>query len=194
VPSFPPTPRPQGWFSTRTTAAQAPGGAAATPPATTTAGLFSDLPFRAPDDTAGWAIAVGAGLAAIAFVLPWAQNGVVGGVGNRDYLGQWGLANPSYLILVALSLVTLLLTILPNRLPVDVRAILLPLLVGGLLVGVGWTYASSAYGTGLGVDTMSIGAVLMMAGGILELRRVQRPARTGGSGQAVRPSAGAPRP
>jgi hypothetical protein len=184
VPSVAPTPRPQGWFSTRTIPGQVP---APVPAPATTAGLFSDLPFRAPDEVGGRAVAVGAGLAAVAFVLPWARNGVVGGVAGGDYLGRWGLANPSYLILVAAALATLLATILPNRLPLDVRAIGLPFVVGGLLLGVGWTYASSAYGTGLGVDTMSIGAIAMVAGAVLELRRARHASDMPPAGAVTRP-------
>ncbi|HTC86337.1 MAG TPA: hypothetical protein VK656_06510 [Candidatus Acidoferrum sp.] len=185
VPSTVPTPRPQGWFST--SMPQAPsalspasqvsgsGGGAGT----TRAGLFSDLPFRAPADVSGWVVAVGAGLAIVAFLLPWAAVGVAGTNLDPGYLGRWGLANPSYLLLVAAAVATFLLATIPNRVPFTASAIAVPILVGGFMLGLGWSYVTGPYGTGPGVDAMSLGAILMVVGGILELRP-GRIARIGG--------------
>jgi hypothetical protein len=126
--------------------------------------------LKAPSDLAGWAVAVGSVLTSVSVILPWAANGVAGAPIDRSYFGQWGIANPAYLALVVASLVTLLLTITPNRLPFQVRSAALPLVLGGFLGGLGWSYATGPFGTGPGVDTMFAGAVLLVVGGSLGLR------------------------
>jgi hypothetical protein len=138
------------------------------------AGLLSDLPFAAPNGPSGWATAVGGGLAALAVVLPWAKNGVSGGQLSPGYLGQWGLANPAYLLLLGAGLAMLLVTILPNRLPRALREVALPLVLGGFLLGLVWSYATGPFGTGLGVGTMLVGAGLLVTGGALGLRSSRR--------------------
>ena len=134
------------------------------------AGLFSDLPFRSPDNASGWATAAGSGLVAVAFVLPWARNGVAGTQHDLGYLGQWGLANPAYVLLVLAALTSLLLTTLPNKLPRTFWAVALPLVLGGVFVGMAWDYATGPFGTGLGLDLMFVGAVLLVVGGALGFR------------------------
>ena len=93
---------------------------------------------------------------------------------DPDYFGRWGLANPSYLVLVAAAVAMFLVTTIPNRLPVTARSIALPILLGGIFLGLGWSYTTGTYGTGPGLDTMSLGAVLLVVGGTLELRQIGR--------------------
>jgi len=143
------------------------------------AGLLSDLPFAAPNGPSGWATAVGSGLAAVAVVLPWAKNGVAGAQLSSGYLGQWGLANPAYLLILAAGLALLLITILPNRLPRAIREVALPFVFGGFLVGLAWSYATGPFGTGLGVGTILTGAGLIVTGGALGLRGLLRGPRAG---------------
>jgi hypothetical protein len=154
---------------------RSPGARALTPGE---AGLLSDLPFAAPNGPSEWAIAVGSGLSAVAVVLPWAKNGVAGAQLSSGYLGQWGLANPAYLLLLAAGLALLLVTILPNRLPRAIREVALPFVFGGFLIGLAWSYATGPFGTGLGVGTMLVGAGLILTGGALGLRRLLRGPRT----------------
>jgi hypothetical protein len=106
----------------------------------------------------------------VSVVLPWAKNGVAGGQFGPGYLSQWGLANPAYLLLLAAGLSMLLVTILPNRLPRALREVALPLLLGGFLFGLAWSYATGPFGTGMGVGTMVLGAGFMVTGGVLGLR------------------------
>ena len=160
-------------FSSSSFAAAATGGPGETQAPKPT-GFLSH--FHSPEGAGGWATAVGATVAAVAFLLPWARYGVAGTQGDRGYLGQWGLANPAYLLLLAGSVAVLLLTIVPNRLPKEARAVALPLLLGGLLLGLGWSYLTGPFGTGPGVDAMAFGAVLLVVGGILELRPDRRTA------------------
>jgi len=134
------------------------------------AGVLSDLTLTTPNGPSGWATAVGSGLAAVSVVLPWAKNGVSGGQLGPGYLSQWGLANPAYLLLLAAGLSMLLVTILPNRLPRALREVALPLLLGGFLFGLAWSYATGPFGTGMGVGTMVLGAGFMVTGGVLGLR------------------------
>jgi hypothetical protein len=172
VPGATPAPRPDGWFSS-TTAASTSGHSSVLTGASGTiakAGFFSDLPFRAPASVAGWIVAGGSAIAAVSFLLPWAQVGVSGTRLDPDYFGRWGLANPSYLLLVAAAVAMFLVTTIPNRLPVVARTIALPILLGGIFLGLAWSYATGTYGTGPGVDAMSFGAILIVAGGMVELR------------------------
>jgi hypothetical protein len=134
------------------------------------AGVPSDLALTTPNGPSGWATAVGSGLAAVSVVLPWAKNGVAGGQLGPGYLAQWGLANPAYLLLLAAGLSLLLVTILPNRLPQALREVALPLLLGGFLFGLAWSYATGPFGTGMGVGTMVLGAGFVVTGGVLGLR------------------------
>ncbi len=132
--------------------------------------------MRSPQGAGEWATAVGSLTAAVAFVLPWARNGVLGTQGDRTYLGQWGLANPAYLLLFAAAIAVLVVTIVPNKLPREARAIALPLLLGGVLLGLTWSYATGPFGTGAGVDAMALGAILLVVGGLLDLRPARRSA------------------
>ncbi len=173
---------PSRWYSTSSdTAATYPSFGTPAPtarPADAAAapktGLFAHL--RSPEGAGEWATAVGSVIAAVAFVLPWARNGVLGTQGDRTYLGQWGLANPAYLLLFAASIALLIVTIVPNKLPREARAIALPLLLGGLLLGLAWSYLTGPFGTGPGVDAMALGAVLLVVGGLLDLRPARRSA------------------
>ena len=85
-------------------------------------------------------------------------------------------ANPAYLLLFAASIALLIVTIVPNKLPREARAIALPLLLGGLLLGLAWSYLTGPFGTGPGVDAMALGAVLLVVGGLLDLRPARRSA------------------
>lgn len=174
---------PSRWYSASSSDAAAtypsfgtPGPTArpVDPAAAPKTGLFARL--RSPEGAGEWATAVGSVIAAVAFVLPWARNGVLGTQGDRTYLGQWGLANPAYLLLFAASIALLIVTIVPNKLPREARAIALPLLLGGLLLGLAWSYLTGPFGTGPGVDAMALGAVLLVAGGLLDLRPARRSA------------------
>ena len=46
----------------------------------------------------------------------------------------------------------------------------LPLLLGGIFAGLGWTYLIAPQGTGIGIWALGVGAVLLAAGGTLVLR------------------------
>ena len=71
----------------------------------------------------------------------------------------------------AVTIVLLVLTLIPSRIPVSVRGVLLPILVGGWLLGVVWIYATTAFGLGWGVDALAIGGLLLVVGGAVGLWR-----------------------
>ena len=155
-----PAPRPNRWFSVPSSAAT-PGKA----------GLFSDLPFRSPRGLAGWAVALGALLGAVAFVLPWSANGVVGTQNEQTYTGQWGLANPADLVPMLVALGLVILTLIPNRISAPTRGVVLPILIGGWLLGIAWSYATAKFGLGWGVDVVALAGLILVMGGAIGIRR-----------------------
>lgn len=137
--------------------------------------LLADLPFDAPDDLPGWLVVAGGALASVSFLLPWATQIVIGGSIDGGYFGRWGLASPSAIILFVLSLTTLALGLVPNPVPAWLRTGLLPLVLGGLLLGVVWAYLVGPFGPTIGVWTVALGAILFVAGGIAALRPWREP-------------------
>jgi hypothetical protein len=165
--SIPAEPRPDRWYSV-----PGPSDAAATPGK---AGVFSDLPFRTPKDLPGWLVAVGSLIAAIAFVLPFSGGYVIGGGVDTSYFGLWGLANPANLVLMLLSIALLFVTLIPSRIPVSIRAAVLPILLGGWFLGIVWSYATGPFGLGLGTDAIAIGAIVLIIGGAVAAARADDP-------------------
>jgi hypothetical protein len=176
ITSVPAAPRPNRWFSTPDPAvdpASTPGKA----------GLFSDLPFRSPGDVEAWVVAVGALIGVLSFVLPWSwsENGVMGGQFTGTWTGSWGLANPADLIPTGAALALLLLSVVPNRIPIAIRGVVLPLLFGGWFLGIGWSYATGSYGLGWGVDALGVAGLLLVIGGSVAAWRAAAHERSAGS-------------
>jgi len=117
-----------------------------------------------------WLLVAGSIVAVVAFLLPWSPNGVIGSPGDPGYLGRWGLANGAYLLVMAASFGCLVVQILDTRVPPVVRDGILPLVLGGFLLGFGWTYVAGPFGADLGVQAILLGGVLLVGGGILGLR------------------------
>ncbi len=167
VASIPAEPRPDRWFSVPD-----PSKEASTPGKV---GVFSDLPFKTPKDLPGWAVAIGSLVGAVAFLLPWSANGVLGGGVDQTFTGRWGLANPANLLLMLAAVALLFLTLIPNRIPVSIRGVVLPILLAGWFLGILWTYATGPYGLGLGVDAIGVAAVVMVIGAALAAARADDP-------------------
>jgi hypothetical protein len=160
------TPRPDRWFSV-----PAPARDASSTPGK--AGVFSDLPFRAPQGAAGWAVAIGALFGAVSFVLPWASVGVIGTQFDPTFTGRWGLANPANLVPMFVAVVLLLMTLIPSRIPMSIRGVVLPIVIGGWFLGIAWTYATGPFGLGWGVDAVAIGGTVLVIAGAIGLRRIE---------------------
>ena len=154
-------------FASRTGSASKPG----------LASLWADLPFDAPSDLPGWLVAIGGAVAAFSFLLPWATRShtLIGDTTlelNPGYIDSWGLAVPSSLLLIGIALVLFVLAVWPNRIPRWIAGGILPLVGGGLFLGIDWTYtsASSVFGGGIGLTALLAGAGFLVAGGVLEVR------------------------
>ena len=121
--------------------------------------LLADLPFDAPNTLNGWLVTAGAGLTALSFLLPWIAN-------VPDYFNAWGLAVPSRILPMVAALGLLGLGTTPNRLPTWLRSAVLPLVLGGLMLGLVW---SSVFGNraAFGVLAAAVGALLLIIGGAL---------------------------
>jgi len=114
-------------------------------------------------------IGSGAALAALGFLLPWADV-VIGSGQVGSYWARWGMAGPGHWIIVAILIVIAALGLTRGRLsglPLGVPALAL----GALLVGLVWPYLFGVIGHSVGVWLVLVGAVLVAVGGFLDLRR-----------------------
>ncbi len=111
-------------------------------------------------------IAVGAAIAAIGFLLPWAN--VLAGAGLLGgYFTQWGLAGPgSWIVLTLLvGLVGVALAGAPTaRWPVARAALAL----AAVLVGLVWPYLFGVLGRSIGVWVVLAGAAVLLVGSIVD--------------------------
>jgi hypothetical protein len=115
------------------------------------------------------AVLVGAALATLGFLLPWAPI-VIGSAHIGSYLDQWGLAAPgnAALLLVFLALGAAASQI--DRLPGWARPGLPAVILSGILVGLVWPYIfTGALQPSIGVYVTLAGAIVLVVGGLLDL-------------------------
>jgi hypothetical protein len=113
----------------------------------------------------GWLGVVGAAIAAVGFLLPWAATMI--GSGGVSYVDQWGLAGPAH-VLVVLGLVAIaVLGVVENPVPAWVRLGIPGVAVGSLLVGLAWPYLFGPLGGRPGLLVSFVGALLLVAAGII---------------------------
>ncbi len=134
-----------------------------------------ELPFAIAPGIGPRLVAGGAALAAVAFVLPWVAAGgvVVGGAFGSGYFATWGLAAVGNVLPFLLAWVSLVLAVLPNRLPRFAALGVLPLFLGGIFAGLAWTYLIAPLGTGVGIWALAASALSLAAGGTLVLRETR---------------------
>lgn len=151
-------------------AASASVPAAETDPGPRTGGspLLADLPFGASTSLPGWLVAAGCAAAIAGFLLPWSKS--IPFATGFGYLDTWGLATPSHLLMLLMTMVTLTLAILPNRLPTWLRTGVVGLVLGGLLLGVTWPYLLDGFGAMIGALAVAAASVLLIVGGLLAVR------------------------
>jgi len=118
------------------------------------------------DDVVRRTVGIGAGIASIAFPLPWI-NGLPG-AGLSGYLDRWGLAGPGLWIIAAASVALAAIALSSGRSaswPVALPAIVL----GSLMFGLLWP---SIFGGGasIGVWVGLVGAIVLLVAGVLDLR------------------------
>jgi hypothetical protein len=146
-----------------------PAAPAPTKPRPGDAPLLADLPFDAPDDLPGWLVASGAAIATIGFFLPWAHRLIASS--GEGYASAWGLGALMHLPVFVAALVTLGLAILPNRVAGWLRAGVLPVVLGGVLLGLAWPYVFFGPLRGqFGSVLEAIAGLILVVGGILALR------------------------
>lgn len=118
------------------------------------------------EDTTRAVIAVGAAIAAIGFLLPWA--GVLAGAGLLGgYFTQWGLAGPGHWISLTFLVATVGVALAgppTARWPVGLGAIVL----AALLVGMLWPYLFGYLGRSIGIWVVLAGAIVLAVGGVLD--------------------------
>ncbi len=118
------------------------------------------------DNTPRAVIAVGAALAAIGFLLPWAN--VLAGAGLLGgYFTQWGLAGPGHWIALTLLVATVGIALAGSptaRWPVGLGAIAL----AALLVGMMWPYLFGYLGRSIGIWVVLAGSIVLVIGGVLD--------------------------
>jgi hypothetical protein len=122
-------------------------------------GLPADLPTRV--------VMLGAGLALLGFLMPWAD--IVIGSGLMDgYVAKWGLAGPGHPMVLVLVASLFGLALIADRLPRWVRLGLPSIGLAGLLIGLAWPYLVGPFDASVGVYVVAVGAILMIAGGLLD--------------------------
>jgi hypothetical protein len=115
-------------------------------------------------EIAGWFVVAGSAMALLGFLLPWSAF-VIGARGSGGYLDDWGLASPTHLLAVLGLAGVLALGVLENPVPAWLRAGLLGLVTGGLLVGLTWPYAIGPLGADIGAMATFLGGLVMLGGG-----------------------------
>jgi hypothetical protein len=144
--------------------------AAAPEPAPRESARRPDVKLDAPDDLPTGLSVVGSGIATLGFLLPWAAA-LPGSTGWTD---RWGLADPSHGLVFLASAVLLGLSIVPNRVPAWIRTGVLPLGLGGLLLGLVWPAMLGASGMQLGAVAVTFSGFLLVAGGAIGVSRARR--------------------
>ncbi len=124
-------------------------------------------PLGLPIDVATRVVLLGAGISLLGFLLPWAD--IVIGSGAMDgYVAQWGLAGPGHPLILLLVAVLFGSTLVVERLPRWVRLGLPSIGLACLLIGLAWPYLAGPFDASIGVYVVAIGAVVMIAGGLLD--------------------------
>jgi hypothetical protein len=124
-------------------------------------------PLGMPADAPTRVVELGAGVAALGFLLPWADI-VIGSGSIGGYLEQWGLAGPGHAIILTLVVGLAILALIAEHLPRWVRLGLPSIAVACLLSGLVWPYLVGPFDASIGVYVVAVGALVMIAGGLLD--------------------------
>jgi hypothetical protein len=120
-------------------------------------------------EIAGWFVVVGATMAVLGFLLPWARV-VIGARSAGSYFDSWGLASPTHVVVLGATMIVLALGIVRTDVPFWLRSGALPLVLGGLLIGLVWPYEVGSLGADIGIVVVVLGALAMIAGGVVTIR------------------------
>jgi hypothetical protein len=128
------------------------------------AGLVPTLSPAAP----ARAVVVGAAMAGLGFLLPWAPV-VIGSGRIGGYFEQWGLAGPAHPLLVLVLIALGALASQVERLPGWARPGLPAVILAALLFGVAWPYLFGGFQPSIGLYLTVAGAVVIGVGGLLDM-------------------------
>lgn len=146
-----------------------PQAAAASPPKTLAERLAlgdADGPLGLPANAAGRTIALGAAIAGLGFLLPWAEI-VIGSSTMGGFLDMWGLAGPGHPIVLLLLIGIGILAVAHEKWPINVGAGTAAIVLGSVLLGLAFPYVMGPFREAIGVYVTAAGAVVMIAGGLL---------------------------
>ena len=119
-------------------------------------------------EVAGWFVVVGATMAILGFLLPWARV-VIGARSAGSYFDSWGLASPTHVVVLGATMLVLALGIVRTDVPLWLRSGVLPLVLGGLLIGIVWPYEVGSLGADIGILVVGLGALAMVIGGVVTI-------------------------
>jgi hypothetical protein len=123
-------------------------------------------PLGLPVNAAGRTIALGAAIAGLGFLLPWAEI-VIGSASMGGFLDMWGLAGPGHPIVLLLLIGIGFLAVAHEKWPVRVGAGTAAIVLGSVLLGLAFPYVMGPFREAVGVYVTAAGAVIMIAGGLL---------------------------
>ena len=147
-------------------ASPSPGEPWATRGAAALTGALDSI--RVPADASRRVVAIGSGLAAFSFLLPWV-NTIPGSSPFANYLDRWGLVGPGVWLVFLFALVLGAIAASSGRTaswPVGLPAVVL----AGFLAGLVWPWVVGGASRALGILVVIFGALLLLAGGLLDRR------------------------
>ena len=125
-----------------------------------------DGPWGLPAELPGRTIALGAALAGLGFLLPWAEV-VIGSNGVGGFLDQWGMAGPGHWLLLLALIAIGGLAVAGERTSVKVGTSTASILLGAVLLGLTFPYVMGPFRETVGVYVTLAGAIVMIAGGLI---------------------------
>jgi hypothetical protein len=123
--------------------------------------------IEVPVEAATRTIAAGGFVALAGFLLPWADV-VIGSRSIGSFLDQWGLAAPGAPIVLLLVAAVTATAVMRDSLPRWVGLSTGSVAVAFLLVGLVWPYLFGPFGASIGVYAVTVGALVLAAGGLLD--------------------------
>ncbi len=119
-------------------------------------------------DASRRAVAAGAGLGTVGFLLPWV-NTLPGANPLAGYLDRWGLAGPgTWLVFAGLLALTAIAGSSGRTASWQVG--LASVATAAFLVGLIWPYVVGGFGRSIGIWVVLVGAAVLAVGGILDRR------------------------
>lgn len=123
-------------------------------------------PLGLQANAASRTIAIGASIAGLGLLLPWAEI-VIGSSSIGGFLDQWGLAGPGHPLILLLLVAVGALAVARERFPDVFGAGTAAIVLGSVLLGLVFPYVMGPYHETIGVYVTGAGAVVMIVGGLL---------------------------